>query len=431
MAPLEYATRRLAPARPLRSGRGFALASLMAPLLTGTLMLPACGRLPSDGPLVAEVVGETHKPNRLPYQLITLAPELLPVIADGDAQALETFIGDTGVGDIRVGPGDLLTVTVVEPGAGGLFTPPPSNGVIGGEQGAKVVALPVLRVNEQGNINVPFAGNLNVRGHSTTEVARQIEAALTGQAITPHVIVSMDTKSNRFTMSGSVKNPGLFQMDEHGVTLLGGIAEAGGMSEPPNDTVVQLTRFGHVHLIRMQSLLDNPESDIHIRAGDIITTYAQPRTYLVLGATMKVANEKLPRDRLTLAEALGKAGGLDDKRADSGSLFLFRFERRDIVERILAVDAKLARRRGEIVADSLDQRTAAKPPETLIPVIYTVNLRSGTGMFLANMLAIREKDMMFAANAESVQWQKFLDLLRVTVSPLEQGAVSAAVLNKF
>jgi polysaccharide export outer membrane protein len=265
---------------------------------------------------------------------------------------------------------------------------------------------------------------LLVAGHSPAEIGRQVEAALSGQAITPHVMVSLQTETNRFTLSGAVKNPGLFKMDEHGVTLLDAIANAGGATNQPQDIMVQITRFGHPHLIRQQTLLDQPETNIHVRADDLIELYLQPRTYLVLGATNKVAHETLPRERLTLAEAIGKAGGLSDGRADSNSVYLFRFETRSTLERLVEIEAKLARRRGEIIPGTLDPKAARLPPETLIPVIYSVNLRSGTGIFLAHQVAVREKDMVFVPNTRSVQWQKWLGLYKESTSPITSGVIA-------
>jgi polysaccharide export outer membrane protein len=389
------------------------------PLLFAILLpLAGCFHQPSDGPLAEEIAGEATQTNRYPYHLVELQPDLLSVLSEGDYVDRESFIRDLGAAEIKVGPGDTLTITVVEPGAGGLFTPPPSNGVIGGDQGAKVVPLPAIRVDETGRINVPFAGDLNVRGRTPNEIARMIEAGLHGQAITPHVMVSLETKTSRFSVSGTVKSPGLFQMDEHGVTLLDAIAEAGGAINPPTESVVQLSRGGRVHLVRHQTLLDYPDTDVHVQPGDIIHVYEQPRTYLMLGAMNKVSRETLPRERLSLAAAIAKAGGLIDARADSAALFLLRYETRKSLERIVAIEAKVARRRGETIPGTLDERTARLPEDAEIPVIYVLNVRSGTGLFLADRVAVREKDMLYVANTRSIQFQKYISIYKDITGPL-------------
>ncbi len=391
------------------------------------LLLAACSSLPSSGPLVIQVHQEAELQQRFPFRIVKLAPELLPAIADGDGLPPDIFIDDAAASGLRIGPGDTLSVTIVEPGSGGLFTAMPQNGIAQfNEAGAKVVTLPEASVNQNGQINIPFAGTLRVSGRSEIEVARQIEGALAGKVVTPQVMVKVThTDENRFTITGRVKTPGLFQLDEHGLTLLDALALAGGGTDQPEQTLVQLVRSGRVHTVSETALLDSPLLNVHLRPGDKIHVYFDPRQFTVLGATVKSQQQTLPRTKLTLAEALAQSGGLDDRRADSHGLMLFRYERRSTVERIAEIEAKLARRRGEDLSGKLDRHTAALPEEAPVPVIYELNMQSPTGLFMAMQLAVRQKDLVYVANAESVQWQKLLDLLRITYTPVEQGAISA------
>ena len=61
-------------------------------------------------------------------------------------------------------------------------------------------------------------------------------------------------------------------------------------------------------------------------------------------------------------------------------------------------------------------------PEGYVPVIYRVNLKDPRSFFVAQSFTIRNKDMLYIANAPAAELQKFLNLLVSTVYPVE-GAV--------
>ena len=116
--------------------------------------------------------------------------------------------------------------------------------------------------------------------------------------------------------------------------------------------------------------------------------------------------------RLSLAESIAKAGGLNDNFADPASVFVYRGEPREVATR-LGVDC--SRFSGPI-----------------IPVIYNLNLRDPAGYFLATKFEMRNKDVIFAANATSVEATKFMVYLRMiigTVSDPMVAAISAYTLK--
>jgi polysaccharide export outer membrane protein len=378
-------------------------------ILAASLSLAGCYALPSAGPLVSDIEQENQLRPRYPFQLVTLDPEMVPILqADGPAEDA-AFIADLGVADLRVGPGDVLSVTIVEPGGGGLFTGTPGSGEGGGEPGARVVTLPETTVDAAGRITVPFAGTSQVSGRTTTEIAALLRAALGANAVQPQVMVNLNrSRANRITVAGAVKSPGVFELTEPGVTLLEAVAMAGGTPDAPQDTVVQLHRFGAVHRVRLLTLLDTPAANIHLQGGDYVHLLVQPRSYVVLGAAGKAQEAPLPAAPLTLSAAIGRAGGLVDNRADSRGVFLFRYENRATMERLAAVSAKLARRHGEEGGE-----VEPPPGDAPAPVIYRLNLMSGSGLFLAQQVTLRENDLIYVPGAEALQWKKLVDLLPV------------------
>jgi polysaccharide biosynthesis/export protein len=103
-------------------------------------------------------------------------------------------------------------------------------------------------------------------------------------------------------------------------------------------------------------------------------------------------------ERLSLNEAVAKAGGLLDFRASPGQVVLYRLERRRMFER-------------------MQVGLWAFPPEQApIPVICRANFHDPSSFFFAQRFPMRHKDVIYVSNADSVEVSKFLDYLRSITS---------------
>src|SRR5258708_31058014 len=91
--------------------------------------------------------------------------------------------------DPTIGVGDSVVVTIWEAADGGLFSGP-ANAPSG--PGAHSVTLPPQLVGRDGAISVPFAGRIPVAGHLPLDVQHAVEKRLTGKAIDPQPIVTVD-----------------------------------------------------------------------------------------------------------------------------------------------------------------------------------------------------------------------------------------------
>ena len=58
-------------------------------------------------------------------------------------------------------------------------------------------------------------------------------------------------------------------------------------------------------------------------------------------------------------------------------------------------------------------------------IVYNVDLRNGAGFFLSSKLQMRDKDVLFAANAESVNTAKFLQFVRLIIATANDGIVTS------
>jgi len=111
---------------------------------------------------------------------------------------------------------------------------------------------------------------------------------------------------------------------------------------------------------------------------------------VVLGATGR--NDELPFEAqgLTLAQALARAGGLNDARADARGVFVFRLEDPHVLP-----------------PDSVD-RVGNKGR---VPVVYVLDLSDPASLFVAQGFPIKHRDVLYVSNAPAAELQKFLNLV--------------------
>jgi polysaccharide export outer membrane protein len=95
---------------------------------------------------------------------------------------------------------------------------------------------------------------------------------------------------------------------------------------------VRLSRDGITATIPMEALVSDPEENIYAQAGDVLTLVRLPQSFSVFGATGTNAQLPFTAEKMTLVEALAKAGGLQDLRSDPAGVFLLRFEPPNIVK---------------------------------------------------------------------------------------------------
>ena len=304
-------------------------------------------------------------------------------------------------GEIRFGIGDVVTVTIFEAAAGGLFIPAEA-----GVRPGNFITLPSQAVDHNGNISVPYTSGIRAQGRTAPEVQKAIVDALKNRAIDPQVVVSLvDQRTSLISVLGEVRTPSRFPASAAGEHLLDTITRAGGPSGQGFDTWVMLERGHRREIVPFGALVYNPANNIYTHPDDTIYVYREPQTFVAFGATGKQGQYSFDAWRISLAEAVGKASGLDDVKAEPGAVFLYRGEPRSVAER-LGIDV-------------------SKYNSPIIPIIYNVNLRDPSGYFLATQMQIQNKDVLYVSNATTVEATKFLEYVRLIVGTVNDPLVAA------
>ena len=374
------------------------------------LTLTGCAFLPGAGPAGISIpVGEDDiSPSG--YAVVNLNPQVVSLLKARPDPSLTSLAEYQPASAPVIGIGDTIRVTVWEAAPGNLFTTVANSAANIGSVGG--TTIPDQVVPKTGTINVPFAGDIKVVGKPSRDVEKAIVAQLRAKAVDPQVLVNVvRSEDNSVTVAGDAVVGGQMQLGPNNGRLFEAIAMAGGIKAPVYDTFVSLTRGDRVITIPYLKLASNPVENIKLSPRDVVMLYAHKRTYTVFGAAGLNAEVPFDAPSVTLAQAIARAGGLNDERADATSVFVFRFESADLLPVLFADRPQ-------------------EPIGSRIPVIYRLNLRDPIGFFLAQSFHMREGDMIYVSDAAGAELGKFLRIAGGAVAPAVSGAALYNVATK-
>jgi polysaccharide export outer membrane protein len=369
-----------------------------------------CALMPAHGPASWDVWAGQHDPKSVPYVFVRITPKVANILGKAAPRLVAEFPDRSRPKDIRFGIGDVLSITVFEASSGGLFIPAES-----GVRPGNFVSIPSQAVDVNGNVSIPYGGAIRARGRTQVELQQAIVDSIKDRAIEPQVIVSVvDQRTSLISVLGDVGRPSRIPAMLTPERILDAITRAGGPVGPGQDEWVMLERDGRRALSPFGALLYEPVNNILVHPNDTIYLYREPQTFLTFGALGNQQQIPFGIWRLSLAEAVAKAGGLVDGAADPASVFLYRGETREVAE-----------------AMGIDCSSFQGP---IIPVIYNINFRDPAGYFLATTFEMRNKDVIYVSSSVSTEATKFMSYLRLinaTINDPISTAINAYTLKNI
>ena len=438
------------------------------------LSLGGCSILSSAGPLESQVVAAGQADNEVLFDVVDVDNHVVSTLL---AQPKESFHArfekDGNPPELKIAVGDTVSVTIWESAAGGLFseapapqlpsgarpateplapesprpptetptgptpeidqllgapnqppgapseTPqppagqPPSGNIpqtvplpietTGAAVAQQSATIPDQQVAPDGAIVVPFAGQVPAAGRTPAEVQQTIEALLASKALQPQALVIVRrSAANAVTVAGEVVAGARVPLSLGGDRLLQVIAAAGGAQAPVHETFVRLARDGVTAIIPLRQLVADPAEDIYARPGDVLTLVRIPQTFSVFGATGRNDSIRFDAEKLTLSEALAKSQGLRDDLANPKGVFLFRYEPAAVIR-------------------ALDQPIATHAQDGTSPVAYRFDFSDANSYLIADQFPVRDKDIIFVADAAAVQVQQLFTALQTITGPVITG----------
>jgi len=355
-------------------------------VLTAALILASC-EMPSEGPGRARIEDTAYSPaNTAGFVLVDVNRE----VADYLRIEPEPGFGDRfGRGQPvradRIGIGDVLLVRIWEADPAGLFS---SSGLV--DRGE----IPAVQVDGTGMISIPYAGDIQAAGRTPRQVSEAVVARLQDKTVEPQAHVTrVENVANVVSVTGAVGASGIYPLTMRGDTVLDAIAAAGGASSPSHETLVTLTRNGRTATTYLEHIQDSPQDNVYLQSRDEINLQVRPKTFTAFGAVTQKGVHDFEAANLSVLEGVGRVSGLLDERSDPRGVFLMRFE-------------------PATTAYKLVGQENPGDPRQVVPTIYRLDLKDPNQYFFAQVIGLRDKDVVYVANAPSVEMNKVLAMFR-------------------
>lgn len=356
---------------------------------------PAGSWLPSTGPSTSQIKDKAATASS-PIPIIDLNDSLAR-----QQQALQrrsgfsqTFSNKFSAPVYVLGPGDTVEVSVWEAPPAVLF----GSSMIGsrGTENSKAVSLPEQMISADGTITIPFVGPVMAAGRTPQRVEEVIRQDLRGKANNPQVLVRVTQNvTANVTVVGDVGKSSRLPLTAKGERLLDALAASGGTSQAIDKTMIQLSRGGVTAAMPLNTVIREPDQNVLLMPGDVVTALFQTNSFVSLGATGSNKEISFEAQGINLAQALGRIGGLLPNQADPEGVFIFRFE----------TPAALP---GDL----------SKKPRTQdgrIPVIYRVDLKNPVTFLAAQNFPVQDKDVVYVSTAPAAEMQMFLNIITSSV----------------
>lgn len=277
--------------------------------------------------------------------------------------------------------GDRLNLTIFDSQENSLLAGP----------GQNTTVIDGLAVASDGSVFVPYLGNVVINGMTPPQARDYIQGAMTPLVPTAQVVLTVDAgRQNSVDLVTGVASPGTYPLPDRNYTVLGLIAQGGGIAPGLRNPLVRLIRGSETYEIRADRLFADGSMNTVLRGGDKLLVQEDKRFFTTLGATGAEKLVYFEKERVTALEAMSLAGGLADGRADLKGVLVLR-------------EYPAAAVRADGTGPAMTQ------------VVFTFDLTSADGLFAARGFQINPNDTVLVTESSVVLVQGVVGLIRSTV----------------
>ena len=356
---------------------------------------------------VVSTADDTYLVQAITPQVIIRQTQALKLARDGKDNDLLVPVGDPKTFRYRVQPQDILSVivwdhpeltaatgtaldsTLTTPTGGANLPLPYSTSSTGGGGGGVNQNDPLgYTVGPDGTIFFPYAGVINVGGDSVEQIRIALTSRLARYLAHPQVTVRvLAFRSQQVQLTGELKTPGSLSITDRPLTIADALSRAGGATVTADMVHVSLLRDGKRSVIDAYSLLNKGDmrQNVLLQGGDIVNVPDQIDSRIfVLGEVLKPATLYMNNGRMTLADALTGAQGVDNAAANVQQIFVFRGAKENPTE----------------------------------PQIFQLDMTQPSALVLASQFQLDRLDVVYVGTSKGVRFNRALALITPTLSSL-------------
>nr|WP_243039993.1 polysaccharide biosynthesis/export family protein [Dyella sedimenti] len=233
-------------------------------------------------------------------------------------------------------------------------------------------------VRSDGTLFYPYVGELKVAGMTVEELRKAISDKLAKYVEKPQVDVNVIGYGNqRITLQGAFAKTDPQPITVVPITLAQALGAATINTGQANLAGFVLTRDGHDYHIDLDAL--GKGKDIYLKSDDhLFLPYNDRQEAYVIGEVNRPSAITFKTTDLTLTQALGRAGGLNQTSAKGKAVYVIR---------------------------------GIEDLEKIKGTVYQLDARSPDAYILADQFKVKPGDVVFVGPAGVARWNRFLSQL--------------------
>lgn len=329
-------------------------------------------------------------------RLVKITPALIAhqkaeranVKLDPEVKRLTKAAGDI---EYKIGPGDILNVTVYEH--------PELNESSGGSsstiEGAESGDSGGQRVDSKGYMYYPYVGELKVSGLTLPELRRKLTQRLSDYIYSPQLDVTMrNFRSKRVYVSGDIAQPCTVALNDTNMTAVRALgkcnASSGGAKTKEGRGIgirnIVLVRDGQSTMINLNDVASSGR-EVPLQANDrLLVDDTANRVYMV-GEFEKQMALPFTTGGMSLSDAISDASGVNLTTGNTQAIYVIR----DFV--------------------SGRDMSNGQVKTSMRPTVFKLDMSDPAGMLMANNFQLEPRDVVFAAPASLVNFNRALSLV--------------------
>lgn len=239
------------------------------------------------------------------------APANISYFQDADQYGLSLPVQEN---HIRLRPEDKVSIIVNVPTADEdlmkLFNLPYVSQRLGSSN-TSMSAISGYLVDEEGNIDFPVLGKIQVSGMTRPELAAHIKQQLMARELAKDPVVTVEFMNLTFSVMGEVGRPGRYSIDKDKLTLFDALSQAGDLTIYGNRDNVKVFRIVDgkqtsfkVDLCSAQSVISSPV--YYLQQDDLV--YVEPNEMRARQSTVNGNNVRSTSFWISIASLAASVG---------------------------------------------------------------------------------------------------------------------------
>lgn len=313
-------------------------------------------------------------------QVVTLRPlDARAVLAFGSpattSASFEELIA-TKTDPYHIGPQDILLITVWDH---------PEITLPLGQY--RTDAATGMVVDEAGLLYFPYIGQVAVAGQTVSQIRDTLTLKLNRVLQKPQVDVKVIAfRSQKIYVGGEVRSPAVYNVTDVPFTLGEALNRAGGFLPTADQSRVEISRGDKTWSINFLDMLaqGNHIGQIQLKDGDSVQVRNREESQVYLmGEVRNARSVPTINGRISLAQAISEAGGVNTTSSDPRSIYVFR------------------KGKGENTVEA-----------------FHLDAYNPVAMVMADRFILQPRDMVFVDAGTLVRWNRVLTLILPTTTLL-------------